>query len=164
MFEAVIVPHRSLSPRGLRRLVAFIVALSSGLSVGLWALGAWPAIGFSGAEVLLAVGLLRRNVRAARASELLLLTEAGLRVVRTDPRGRRWERVLEPSWLSVMVEERPGRVCGLFLAARGRRLEVGASLGEDEKRALATALGDALHRWRHPVFDNPQLRESPFPG
>jgi hypothetical protein len=38
-------------------------------------------------------------------------------------------------------------------------VEVGASLGEHEKRDLAEALRDALDRWRHPRFDNPQLRE-----
>ena len=39
-------------------------------------------------------------------------------------------------------------------------MEVGAELGEAEKRDLAEALNLALHRHRNPVFDNPQLREA----
>ncbi len=37
-------------------------------------------------------------------------------------------------------------------------MEVGRSLGETEKRDLAAALQEALYRWRHPRFDNAQLR------
>ena len=157
-FEALIVPHRSLSPRGLQALVGAICLLSAGLCAGLYLVGAWPAVAAFGLEIGLAVVLMRRHARGIRACELLLLSEAGLQVVRTDASGRRSERFLEPAWLSVALEERPGRAPALWLSNRGRRLEVGAALGEAEKRDLAEALRGALHRWRNPVFDNPQLR------
>jgi hypothetical protein len=38
------------------------------------------------------------------------------------------------------------------------REQVATALGEREKRDLAAALRAALHRYRNPVFDNPQLR------
>ena len=38
--------------------------------------------------------MLRVNSRQARGSELILLSEAELRIVRTEPSGRRWEKVL----------------------------------------------------------------------
>ena len=59
------------------------------------------------------------------------------------------------------LQERPGRTPALWLAAGRRRYEVGTALNEREKRDLAEALGLALHRLRHPVFDNPQLRPAP---
>lgn len=158
VFEAVIVPHRSLSTRGLGVLVGVLCGLSAVISMVLLWLGAWPAVGFCGVEIALAVALLRRHARGNRACELLLLSDEGLRVVRTDVRGRRVERALSPTWLRVMLEERPGRVPALWLHSRGRRMEVAAELGEQEKRQLADALRAALHRWRNPVFDNPQLR------
>ena len=37
------------------------------------------------------------------------------------------------------------------------REEVARALGEEEKRELAAALAEALHRLRHPVFENPHL-------
>jgi uncharacterized membrane protein len=158
LFQAVIVPHRSLSERHMRRLLVVICAMC-GLSASafVW-LGAWPVGGFTGLELLLAAVLFRLNTRAVRGSELVLLTAAGLRVLRTDPNGQKREIVLSPAWLNVVVEERPGRVPGLLLAARHKRVEIARSLGEDEKRDLAQALGDALERLRSPVFDNPQLR------
>ena len=158
-FEAVIIPHRSLSRAGLQWLVGVICLLSTLISLGLWFIGAWPVIGFNGAEIALAVILLRRNARASRASEMLLLSDEGLRIVRTDMAGRRVERNLQPAWLRAGLEERPGRAPALWLSDRSGRMEVGAELGEDEKRDLASALSLALHRHRNPTFDNPQLRD-----
>ena len=157
-FEAVIIPHRSLTRVGLRWLLGFICLLSTLISLGLWYVGAWPVIGFNGVEIALAVVLLRRNARASRASEMLLLSDEGLRVVRTDMAGRRVERRLQSAWLRAELEERAGRVPALWLSDRGGRMEVGAELGEAEKRDLAAALAAALHRHRNPMFDNPQLR------
>jgi uncharacterized membrane protein len=78
--------------------------------------------------------------------------------VRVDANGRTSEQVMPSGWLNVVLTERPGRVPGLYLAARGRQVEVAHSLGEPEKRDLAEALAGALHRLKNPVFDNPQLR------
>jgi uncharacterized membrane protein len=159
VFEAVIVPHRSLSRRGLYCVIGAVMALSALISFFCWWLGAWPVVGFNGAEVGFALLALNWHATsAARASEVLLLSAAGLKVVRSDPRGRREEKVLPVGWLRVMLEERAGRVPGLLLLARGVREEVAQALGEAEKRSLADALSEAIERLRHPVFDNPQLR------
>lgn len=159
VFEAVIVPHRSLSRRGLTLLllaIAGICGLNAGIAIHI---GAWPVGGFTGVELLLAAVLFRINAVSARASEMLLLTGDALRIVRTDPRGRREERTLAPGWLTVSLEERPGRVPGLWIVTRGVREEIGKSLGEADKRDLAQSLQDALYRLRNPRFDNPQLAE-----
>ncbi len=158
-FEAVITPHRSLGRRGLLSLAAAILLLSGVVTAGLWWLGAWPAVGINGLEIVLVLLLLRLNARQARACEVLLLSDSRLRVVRIDVRGRRREHVLPAAWLRVVMRERQGRAPGLFLLARGVGLEVAQALGEAEKRNLATALREALDRWRSPVFDNPQLRD-----
>ena len=88
---------------------------------------------------------------------MLLLSETGLKIVRTDAKGNRRELVLPPAWLNVRLTERPGRVPLLTLNTRDHSEEVGRALGETEKRDLAAALDAALHRWRHPNFENPQL-------
>ena len=159
LFEATIVPHRSLSRRGMGVLVGSLCGISFATGTMFWLLGAWPIIGFNGGEIALAVAMLRVNARARRAREVVMLTGEGLRIARTDRHGRRTERMLSAAWLNAVLHESPGRIPSLWLVARGEREEIARSLGEAEKRDLAVALQGALHRARHPVFDNPQLRD-----
>ncbi len=159
VFEAVIVPHRSLSRRGLAILTTSIIVLSALVVLRFWLLGAWPVAGFGVIEVGLAIFLLRLNARRARASELVLLSEQTLRIVRTDRHGRRQERTVPVAWLNAVIEEPPGQVPRLLLVAHGVREEIATALGEAEKRDLWAALRDALLRLRSPRFDNPQLQD-----
>ncbi len=158
VFQAEVIPHRSLSARGLRLIIAFVCTVSLGTTTLFWSLGAWPIAGFNGGEILLALALLRAHQKSARAREVLLLSGAGLRILRIDAKGRQSEQLLPAGWLNVVLTERPGRVPGLYLAARGAQVEVARSLGEPEKRDLAEALAGAVHRLKNPAFDNPQLR------
>ena len=158
VFEAEVTPHRSLSARGLRRVIGFVAAVSICTTSVFWYLGAWPIAGFNGGEILLAMVLLRMHAKSRRERELLLLSGDALRIVRTDAAGRDSESRMSPGWLNVTLQERPGRVPGLYLTSRGQWEEVGAALGEPEKRDLAQALSAAVHRLKNPVFDNPQLR------
>ncbi len=158
VFEAVIVPHRSLSPRGLLIVMASVGLLCALIVLRFWLIGAWPVAVFGVVEIGLAIFLLRLHAARARASELVLLSADALRIVRIDRRGRRLEHVLPVSWLNATLEEPPGQVPRLLLVARGVREEIAATLGQAEKRDLCAALCDALHRLRHPSFDNPQLR------
>ena len=147
-FEAVIVPHRSLSAAGLRILLGVVLAACVISSTVFTLAGAWPIGLFAGLELLLAAVLFRLHIRAARASELLMLTHDGLSIIRH----------LAADWMTVRLDERPGRVPALMLLGHNQSEEVGRVLGEDAKRALAQALAAALHRRRNPRFDNPQLR------
>jgi uncharacterized membrane protein len=158
VFEAVVTPHRSLGKRGVR-VVGFAILLSCTVNATLSLfLGAWPVAVFAALELGLALYLFRRGART-RMEERLVLTEARLTIQRWDRAGRPSQFELPTAWMRVRLEERPARVPALMLRGRFRPVEVGASLGEDEKRSLAEALGEALDALHHPTFDNPQLRE-----
>lgn len=161
LFEAVILPHRSLSARGRGLLLGALAVALVLDSMVFAAIGAWPVGGFAGAELLLAILLFRWHARAAQAQELILLSAAGLRIVRIDHTGRRQETTLPTGWLTVQVEERRGRAAEVVLVGHGHRVAVGVSLGEVERRDLAVALATALHDLRHPRFDNAVLRDPP---
>jgi uncharacterized membrane protein len=159
VFEAVIHPHRSLSPRGVRVVAGVIFGLTALIGVRVWLLGAWPVVGFSVPESILVVFMMRLNMARARARETIRLSPEAIEVLRVDRHGRRSDRTLPAAWLNVVMEERPGRIPALLLTTRQMREEVAAFLGEYEKRDLFAALQAALAALRQPVFDNPQLRE-----
>ncbi len=159
LFEAVLRPHRSLSRRGVFIVAGCMFTASLCVTSLMFFLGAWPVIGFNGADIALAFFLLWLNVRAARAIEVITLSQSGIAVTHTDIHGRSYTFSLAPYWLNVVLEERAGTVPKLLLAGRGRSTEIARQLGEAQKRDLANALTNALHRWKNPVFDNVQLRE-----
>lgn len=163
LFQALIVPHRSLSPKGLCAVIGLILGCTALILLRVWLIHAWPVVGFGVVEMGLAVALLCCNARRSRASELLLLTEEAVTIIRTDPAGRRTESRLPVGWLNVMMEEEAGRPPRVLLACHAVREEVGSVLGETERRDLASALTAALWRMRNPVFDNPQLRDPTTP-
>jgi uncharacterized membrane protein len=159
LFEAVLRPHRSLSRRQVFLVAALMFTASICVTSLMFLLGAWPVIGFNGADIALAFLLLWLNVRAARAVEIITLSDSGMVITNIDIQGRSRTAALAPYWLNVVLEERHGTVPRLLLAARGHQTEIARQLGETPKRDLAEALTRALHRWRNPRFDNVQLRE-----
>ncbi len=157
LFEATVKPHRSLSRRGVSIVIVGMLAGSLVVTSLMALLGAWPVIGFNGADLILALFMLRLNIQAGRAVEVITLSQSVLTVTKTDQHGRRASTTLPPYWLKAVLEERAGTVPRLILAGRGQKVEVARLLGEAEKRDLAEALIRALNRWRNPRFDNPQL-------
>lgn len=157
VFEAFIVPHRSLTPRGVTTLIVVLMVLLALVALRCWLLGAWPVVVCSLLEVPLVVLLLAINIHRARASELILLNIQELTVTQVDPGGRKISFSLPTAWLRVDHEDAKG-ASRVIIRSRNTALEIGAFLHESEKQSLFRALGDALHNVKHPWFDNPQLR------
>jgi uncharacterized membrane protein len=157
LFEAVVTPHRSLSQRGIFILLGCLGTASLSVTLLFWYLGAWPIAGFNGVEMAVAALLLRHHARSRRVREVLRLTSNEVQIDRFDINGVHTQASLPAAWLNVLLEEKPGRVPGLFLTTHGHREEVARVLGESQKRDLAEALSGALHRLRNPLFSNPQL-------
>lgn len=151
VFAATLTPQRSLDSRGLRMAALALAAGGTGVAVLFLALGAWPVVGFVGAELALAIGLFLLHHRLGRTVEEVVLDERALTVTRR--RGgwavTRWE--FPPGWLRVsVVDDEHGHPAGVLLASHGRRLAVGRFLTREEQTAFAAALRAALASWRAP--------------
>jgi uncharacterized membrane protein len=157
IFEALIVPHRSLSRTGVIAVAAAMMVSTALIAIWFWLLGAWPVAALCLAEPPLLVLLLAINQRQARASELIMLTDCQLTVIRIDSAGRRKQDSLPVAWLRVDLVAAQD-IPRVVLSGYGQDCEVGAFLHEPDKRSLFEALWRALHRIRNPSFDNSQLR------
>jgi uncharacterized membrane protein len=145
VFSAVLRPYRSLGPRGFVALMATMCAISFVAGTIFWLAGAWPVIGFMGLDVLLVYVAFRLSFRSARAAEEISLTRARLSLRRIAADGETSEIDLNPYWVRLEVDRRPGiGVTGLKLASHGRRHPIGGFLGPDERETLATELATAL--------------------
>jgi uncharacterized membrane protein len=70
-FERVLLPHRSLSPRGFHLLMAVLALISLAIGIGFVSVGAWPVVGFFGLEVALVYLAFRLSYRSARQSKAI---------------------------------------------------------------------------------------------
>ena len=159
VFDAVLYPHRSLSPRGVRYLLFALAGMLTLVGLFFAAQGASPVLPFFGCEVLLFWWAFRANARDGRRFEHLRLTSDALTVAQVRPAGgmrrgraaaerRREHRFAPPHWLAVELEPRPGGDNELRLASHGHSLTIGGFLTSEDRDALAGALRDALARLR----------------
>ncbi|MBV8653271.1 MAG: DUF2244 domain-containing protein [Alphaproteobacteria bacterium] len=146
--DAVLVPHRSLPPRGFLLLMAVLGAVSFTAGMVFVLQGAWPVMGFFGLDVALVYVAFRINYRSARRQERVRLAEDELTVERIGVRGdrRRWS--FQPYWARIVFEEEDEDTNRLTVTSHGRSLVLGSFLGAGERRNFASRLTEALVRWR----------------
>jgi uncharacterized membrane protein len=147
-FDAILHPHRSLSPKGFAVLMGLFSAVS--LSVGgfFWLHGAWPIFGFMGLDILLLYGAFRLSYRSARMYESVRLTERELVVQRVGWRGENRTWRFQPYWLRVSMDDPPEHESQITLSSHGRSLVIGAFLSPEERLDFAKALTEALGQCR----------------
>lgn len=149
IFDAVLYPHRSLSPQGVRYVLFGLAGMLSLVGLFFAAQGAWPVLPFFGCEIMLFWWAFRTNARDGRRFEHLRLTPETMTVARVRPSGQAHEhKFAPPHWLSVELSPTPGGDNELWLASHGRSLKVGVFLTPEERGDLANALRDALRKLR----------------
>jgi uncharacterized membrane protein len=148
-FERVLLPHRSLAPRGFHILMLVLGLVSLAVGIGFVSIGAWPVVGFFGLDVALVYVAFRLNYRSARRSETLRLAGDAFTVERVSVRGKRRMWRFQPFWLRVILEERADESNRLFVASHGRSLAIGDFLSPSARRELAATIREALLRWRN---------------
>lgn len=149
LFEARIVPHRSLTPSGFRAVMAGVGLISLASSLPFVLLGAWPVAGFMGLDVALLYFAFRANFRAARAYEDIRVTPLELMLAKVTAAGTRAEWRFHPAWVRLIRKDHDEYgVLELSLHSRGQAIEVAKFLGPREKAGLATKLSRALSEAR----------------
>jgi len=154
-FERVLLPYRSLPPRGFNLLMLVLGAISLAVGVTFVSMGAWPVCGFFGLDVLLVYVAFRLSYRSARQRETLRLADEEFTVERVGIRGDRRFWRFQPFWLRVVYEERPDESNRLSLTSHGQSLAIGAFLPPPMRREVAGSVRDALARWREALNPAP---------
>ncbi len=147
-FERVLLPHRSLPPRGFHLVMLLLGLVSLAMGIGFLAIGAWPICGFFGLDVAALYLAFRLSYRSARRREVLRLAGDDFTVERVSIYGERRIWRFQPFWLRIILEERADESNRLLLASHGRSLIIGEFLGPPMRRELADSLRAALARWR----------------
>ena len=136
-----LAPNCSLTPRGARRFVGGLAAVTFAVA-GFFALqGYWPVLPFAGLEIGLLAWAVRASMRHGSEREVILVSESDIVVERLAPSGSR-RTVFPRHWARVTLRDpkvapHPSR---LTIESHGRACEVGRFLTEEERRHLAARL------------------------
>lgn len=156
ILDLVLQPHRSLPPFGFRVVLGILAGFGFTSSLCFWWLGAWPVIGFFGAEFLLVYIAFKVSYAGGRAYERVRLLPDVLTVERVHASGRREAFSLQPYWLRVEIESDSTQNDRLRLSSHGRSLTIGAFLPPEERAQVADVLRQGLARLRQaPVYSAP---------
>lgn len=145
IFAARLSPYRSLSPVGFNLLMIAIVGVSFVAGLAFWLMGAWPVVGFFGLDILLIQQAFRLNYRAACAYEEVEVTRATLTVKKVSASGRTRQYTFNPYWARLEIDRRADRlISAIRIASHGKRLDIAAFLGPDERESFSAAFSAAL--------------------
>jgi uncharacterized membrane protein len=150
LFAATLTPHRSLSRKGLRIVLAVFVVGASIPAMIFFSLGAWPVVGFLGLDVLAVWWALSASLKEGRRYEKITLWPDELELKRVSGRGREELLRFNPHFVKLVIDrDYNERTTGLHLRTRDSDTEIGAFLNPDDKASFAKAFGTALKKARH---------------
>jgi uncharacterized membrane protein len=150
LFAATLTPHRSLSHRGLRYLIAGVAVAASIPGMVMFAMGAWPVVGFLGLDVLAVWWALSVSMREKKRYEKVTLWPDELELMRVDARGREELIRYDPRIVKLIIDrDFNERTTALHLRTTERDIEIGSFLNPDDKQSFGKALGTALRQARH---------------
>jgi uncharacterized membrane protein len=136
-----LAPNCSLTPAGARLFFASICLFSLAFSLFFACLGFWPVLPFWALEML-ALGLcLNASMRRRRYTQTVTITDSQISLVTRSRRGEAKQEFAR-HWAKVRLRTPRTRLhpSRLTIESRGRAIEVGSFLTEEERCVLATRL------------------------
>ena len=143
-FDFVLLPHRSLGPRGFLIVMGLIGGFSFIAGMVFMLQGAWPVMGFLGFDVLLIWLAFRMSYRTGRVRERVVIHDGELTIMRRDTRGHEHAWRFPAYWVRTDLERDRRGFESLYVGSHDRRVQIGAFLTPEELASFRHTLDDAL--------------------
>ena len=149
VFDAKLVPHRSLNAPQLMLILICVGVFSFCVSLPFFLMGAWPVAGFLGLDVFLLYIAFRASSRSARAYEHVVLTHFEMVLRKVSAKGREQLWHFTPCWTRIKLDEHEEfGVQRILLVQKRKEIEIASFLGADEKAEFAKSFKSALSEAR----------------
>jgi uncharacterized membrane protein len=149
LFAVLLTPHRSLSPQGIRWVIAFTAVMASIPGLAFFAMGAWPVVGLLGLDIVLLTWALTASFADKDVFEEITLWPDALDIRRVNRKGRETSLSFNPFLVRFSaVRDADERVIALKIETRDGEVEIGKFLTPDDKANFAEMFAPALRRAR----------------
>jgi uncharacterized membrane protein len=157
LFSAVLRPHRSLTPKGIRLVIGLVALAGLIAAIPFIVFGFWPVAGFYGLDIALLWWAFRINMKDAESYETITLSQYHLAIEKVPHRGLPQHWHFNPVWTSLHKDVTDDQTLKqLALVSKGETVTIADCLNSDDKtdfgKALPSALATAI---RGPRFDHP---------
>ena len=150
LFSARLTPHRSMSARGHRIVMAVLIGLAIVPTVFFAARGAWPIVGFLGLDIVLIWWALTHAFKRSSVSEEVTLWADELEFRQVDDKGKVTLKRFNPFFVKLLIDrDYNEHTTGLRLKTHDEEVQIGAFLSPEEKSSFGKAFGTALRKARH---------------
>jgi uncharacterized membrane protein len=156
LFSAVLRPHRSLTPQGIRLVIGLIAIAGLIAAIPFIVFGFWPVAGFYGLDIALLYWAFRSNMTAARSCETITLSQFHLDIEKVPHDGMAQSWRFNPVWTSLHKDMTVDQTLKqLTLVSKGESVPIADCLNTEDKTDFGNALQAALAAAkRGPVFDH----------
>ena len=141
----VVTPNNSMSWRENRILIASLAFVSFGIAAGFAVQGFWVILPFAGLEIMMLTGILYWSGLNATRCEVISIDADNI-TVEVGRKKMRHLHKFQRAWSH--VELHPPAVSHwqsrLVMRSKGKELEIGACLNEEERKSLAASINRAL--------------------
>lgn len=145
LFDALLVPHRSLGRTGFAILMATMVLAFLFVGIVSIAHNQWPVAGFFGLDVIGLYVAFRLSYRSARAREEVRLSRACLDIRQIAPSGRAREMRFNPFFARFRVDRDPAiGVTAMAVTGQGQHVGIGSFLNPPDRESFSSAFAVAL--------------------
>lgn len=149
LFSARLTPHRSMSRKGMRRVVALSVLLAVTPGLFFFSVGAWPVIAFMLLDIAAIAWALHTSLEDGKRRETVTVWSDKVELVAMSPKGAETRTRFNPTHVKLIVErDYDERTTALKLRSALGDTEIGAFLTNEERASFARALGTALRKAR----------------
>ena len=148
-FDAIIFPHRSLSPRLARNILLATGCLLALIGITFSMMGAWPVLGFLGLELLVLGLAYKFSFRQAKARERVFLTADQLTIEKINASGNSKSWSFQPYWISIdVIDQDYGKKGEIALRSHGQEVRIAHWLTNEERYDFVKELRASLKRSR----------------
>lgn len=141
----VVTPNCSMSWRGNKILVVSLAIISFGIAGAFAMRGLWVILPFAGLEMLMLTAILYWCCLRATQCEVISIDADNIQIEVGRNKARQ-RHSFQRAWTKVELcpPTRPHLQSRLVMRSKGKELEIGACLTEEERRSLAASLNQAL--------------------
>ena len=149
ILNVVLRPNRSLTKTAFFLILIFLLIISISVGIFFYSIGAWPVIGFFGADIIIFSLIFYLHNKSLNISERIILTKSEMIIEKEKPFKKNLTvKFSPPNWINVTLKKSIYNKTRLIIHSHGSARFIGDFLTKIEKINLANSLRNEINKFK----------------